>query len=245
MPDFVIAQIIIFASLQLGAYALGLAVRTFDIKVNYTRKALAFFVMMSAYLVHIFYSYEGTHLTGVINMAVFLLWMGSYCDFCRKRSVFLRTAFLAIDRPEDRPYTLLWFSTQTIAAYIVMVIMMWLLDFYSYSNLIVMTLFVSSIGDSLAEPVGVRFGRVKYKTKALFVDRIYERSYMGSFCVLLSGYVGVYLAGHSLSAVQYWIFFVILPPLLTLAEAKSPHTWDQPFIMLFGGVLTLLIVALF
>ena len=48
---------------------------------------------------------------------------------------------------------------------------------------------VSGIGDGLAEPVGVRFGRLKYKTYALFSKIKYERTVEGSACVFITSII--------------------------------------------------------
>ena len=97
--------------------------------------------------------------------------------------------FLSFDRPEDRPNTLLWLSTQLIAGYLILIPI--IIYFYKigYGALILVPILVNGIGDGLAEPVGVRFGRLKYKTYALFTKIKYERTIEGSACVFFTSII--------------------------------------------------------
>ena len=76
--------------------------------------------------------------------------------------------FLSFDRPEDRPNTLLWLSTQITIGYLILIPTIIFFISIGYGDLILIPILVNGIGDGLAEPVGVRFGRLKYKTYALF-----------------------------------------------------------------------------
>ena len=109
----------------------------------------------------------------------------------REHAPFIRRMFLTIDRPEDRPYTLLWIFTQLAGTFAVVVPMSFLLDSMDMRFLLGIPTFVVGFGDGLAEPVGVRFGRHKYQTTALFTDRVYTRSLEGSACVLIASIVAV------------------------------------------------------
>ncbi len=162
----------------------------------------------------------------------------------RVRSRFISTAFAAIDRPEDRPYTLLWLSTQVLATYIVLIIMLAWLASYEMTVLIYITVLIAGIGDGLAEPVGVRFGKRKYQVKALFTEKKYTRSIEGSFCVFLSGILAVALLQEHLEFNQFILALLIIPITMTLAEAFSPHTWDGPFLYLTGGLSTVAVIEL-
>ena len=160
------------------------------------------------------------------------------------RSSFLATVFAAIDRPEDRPYTLLWVSTQVLATYIVLILMLWWLSLYDMETLIYITVLIAGIGDGLAEPVGVRFGKRKYTTYALFTNRTYVRTIEGSLCVFASGLLAVFLLHEHLSTSQMLLALLIIPASTTLAEAFAPHTWDGPFLYFAGGASTVLMLEL-
>jgi phytol kinase len=244
MTSFWINQLFLTTILYLSSFLLGIVVEKKGIKVNYTRKTIPFILMFTSSLLAQAFPYTATPITTIIFTCFFLLWMGSMSHAFRSRIAFLNICFKSIDRPEDRPFTLLWFSTQTAVAYVIFLIMHAWLDSYDRSILLQITIIVSGIGDSLAEPVGVRFGKRKYETKALFTDRTYTRSYMGSLCVFSSAVAGIVLLQDYMTVTQFLLALLLMPVCLTLTEAKSPHTWDQPFLMLAGGILTVMIIEL-
>lgn len=41
-----------------------------------------------------------------------------------------------------------------------------------------------------------------------------------------------YFVGH-----QFVLLCAVFPLALTLAEAKSPHTWDTPFLLMVGNAI--------
>ena len=78
--------------------------------------------------------------------------------------------FLSFDRPEDRPNTLLWLSTQITVGYLILIPAIFFFISIGYSDLIMVPILVNGIGDGLAEPVGVKFGRLKYKTYQYYIN---------------------------------------------------------------------------
>jgi len=115
---------------------------------------------------------------------------------------------------------------------------------YDKSILIFITVLIAAIGDGLAEPVGVKFGKHQYLVRALFTDRKYTRSIEGSLCVLFSGFLAVGILNEQLTSTELILALIIIPISMTLAEAFSPHTWDGPFLYLTGGVSTVLVLEL-
>lgn len=119
----------------------------------------------------------------------------------------------------------------------------WLYSFSGQQDLSYIFIFITGIGDGLAEPVGIYFGRHKYWTKSLGSDRRYQRSWEGSACVFLSSIIFTSMLWYTFaSAAQFWCAIVLLPPLMAYSEATSPHTIDTPFLMGIGG-LTLWIIS--
>jgi len=118
------------------------------------------------------------------------------------------------------------------------------LERYDKSVLIFITFLIAGIGDGLAEPVGVRFGKHAYKTHALFTNKKYTRTIEGSLCVFFSGILAVVLLLEHLTQTQFILALLIIPLAMTLAEALSPHTWDAPFLYLVGGSTTVLVLEL-
>lgn len=176
----------------------------------------------------------------VFGVVTPLLWNLSLLEGFRKRSRFLTICFNSFNRPEDYPFTLLWVTTGLIAGYFVLLGMVEWLKVYEASSLILITVFISVFGDGLAEPIGVRYGRHKYETYALFTKKRYVRSIEGSACVALSA-ISIVIAMYSyMSPYQFIFMLVAMPVVMTIVEAKSPHTWDNPFLHLVGGVVTII-----
>lgn len=219
----------------ISAYVLGLWVLRRGIRVNYTRKFQHFAVFFVPMALAPVLPFDASLFTVVTSGVVFIASLVLFTEPFRSRSTILATAFASFDRPEDRPYTLLWLSTQILATYAVLVPMIVWLGHYEKPLLIYITVLVAGIGDGLAEPVGVRFGRHTYRTRALFTDRTYTRSLEGSACVLASGFLAVFVLRAQLDATQFVLALAIIPLAMTLAEAWSPHTWDGPFLYLVGG----------
>ena len=225
--------------LFVAAYALGRWVQRRGIRVNYTRKILHFLLFFVPLSLGAWLPFQGSTFTVVTSGLVFLGSILMMSAPLRSRSTFLATAYAAFDRPEDRPYTLLWLTTQVLATYAVLIAVIWWLGQYGKTQLVFIAVLVAAIGDGLAEPVGVRFGRHTYSTRALFTDRRYVRSLEGSACVLVSGILAVSVMRSQFdSQAQFFLALVLVPVLMTLAEAWSPHTWDGPFLYGVGGAAT-------
>ena len=109
-------------------------------------------------------------------------------------------------------------------------------------ELVFIVMFINGFGDSLAEPVGIRFGKHKYETYALFTKKKYVRSLEGSACVLIVSIIVVMLFQSSFSQTQFIVALLILPIAMTLAEAFAPHSWDNPFLTAVGQIILFLIL---
>ena len=102
------------------------------------------------------------------------------------------------------------------------------------NHFVLIPILINGIGDGLAEPVGVRFGRHTYRVYALFSKRQYHRTLEGSACVFLSSLVIIAFHHDAFTLWQWIAALVLVPVCMTLAEAFSPHTWDTPFLFLTG-----------
>ena len=100
----------------------------------------------------------------------------------------------------------------------------------------------NGLGDGLAEPVGKVFGKRQYEVRALFTQRKYTRTYVGSACVAFFTALGVLINIPILTVGETISLLVILPPLITWLEAKSPHTWDNVFLYLACWLVIYLVV---
>ncbi|MCX6903326.1 MAG: hypothetical protein NTW03_07585 [Verrucomicrobia bacterium] len=233
-PMFWVAELLKMALLGGIAYGGGLLVRHRGVKVNYTRKVNFFALYLVPMLVdHCFPTVKSTG-AAAVRAVFFMLLMGFFVKPVRERLKLAGTMFLSYDRPEDRPHTMFWLTTQLLAGYAILIPMQILFRKLGFAELIFIPILVPGLGDGLAEPVGVRFGRHKYSCRALFSKRRYTRSLEGSACVFFAGLGAVLLFHASFTPMQFIGALLVVPIGITLAEAFSPHTWDTPYMFLVG-----------
>jgi len=216
-------------------------------KVNYTRKVQH----LAAYLVPLVVPMPAScNCTGTLETA-WGQWFTLLCFLCMIKpvrenlSVFM-LQFNSMDRPEDRPHTLKWIIAGNIIwGEILILFFQTLFTPYGQSALVFIFVYVTGLGDGLAEPVGIWFGRHKYKARSCGSPDLYERSFEGSACVFLSAmiFTSCYYFAFK-NEVQFWACFFAMPPIMAVAEAVSPHTMDTPFLMGLGGGLLYLIIRM-
>ena len=242
--------------LALAGYGLGLLVERRGWRVNYTRKLNHFVLFAIPFLFRPALPYEGRLWMIFVSAAGFLIPVSFLMEPVRRRFRFLQTIFAAIDRPEDRPHTLWWVVTQASAAYLVIVgVLVGLNTAFGdgAEQLILIPALVTAIGDGLAEPVGVRFGRHTYTARALGTSKRYTRSLEGSACVFVTAVLvtaGVqWLAVHQgypppFPGWRLGLAVLLIPAAMTLTEAVSPHSWDAPFLYAVGGGCVAVLLAI-
>jgi phytol kinase len=235
--EFWFAEFLKIAVIGGVAYGCGLLVRNLGIKVNYTRKVNFFALYAVPLLVDRLLPVEASIVAAALRAVFFMVFMGFFIRPVRERLPIAATMFLSYDRPEDRPHTLLWLCTQLVAGYAVIIPMSIWFRRLGFADLIFIPILVHGLGDGFAEPVGVRFGKHKYVTHALFSSTKYTRSLEGSACVYIAGILAVLLFHGSFTARQLVGALLVVPLGMTLAEAFSPHTWDTPLMFLAGTTL--------
>lgn len=244
MTSFIVNQLVAFIFMHLLALGEGILVTKYSWKVNYTRKINHFFVFLFPYFLKLILPYESNLFTQIGVVVVGLSSLIIYLKPIRENVKIVGLMFAAFDRPEDRPHTLKWLFTQYLATYLVGLPLWYFFNHIGHPEAIPLIMLINCLGDGLAEPVGVTWGKHKYKVKALFTTEKFTRSLEGSACVLFFGIV-VIIAYQAYFTKLQFIFAMILVPIgATLAEAKSPHTWDSPFIFGVCGLLLLLVYTI-
>lgn len=231
-----------FILLQVIAFFEGLMVIKGGIKVNYTRKLNHFFVFFLPFVIKMYLPYDENLLTMLLMVVISLSTLIIYIKPIRTKVKLFGTMYAAFDRPEDRPHTLKWLFTQYLATYIVAVPLYFYFHSIQMPELLLILIFVNGIGDGLAEPIGVRWGKHKYKVRALFTKQTYTRSIEGSACVFITAVFVLIGFKDVFTTYQLVAVLLIFPIAVTLAEAYSPHTWDSPLIFLVGGVILITIL---
>lgn len=217
-------------------YMCGLLVIHRNVKVNYTRKIFHFtFFFLPVSLLSVV-EYEYSAATFAMDIVCVFVFFAFFIAPIRSRVKLISIMFHSFDRPEDRPLTLIWLFSQFAASYLVLIPL--LLYFYRHDMLplIMIIILANGLGDGLAEPVGIRYGKRKYTTYALLTKKKYVRSYVGSACVFMATFMAILIYQQYFSTIQLIAALLTIPILITLAEAFSPHTWDSPLIYAVGGV---------
>ena len=240
-----ILYIIVLACSFLSTLCLcGLLVKKKDIKVNYTRKIVHFAIFfLPFFLEPIFFPEPGSHVQPIgmmVNLSIFFLFLKPI----RTRFKFCNLAFMSMDRPEDRPHTLKWIFLQNFLAFLVMMPLGMFFTINNMEVLIFIPIFINAIGDGLAEPIGIRFGKHKYQTYALFSKNKYTRSIEGSSCVFFTSLIVLIIFSPYFTFMQLVFALLVIPIAMTISEAFSPHTLDNPFLFLVGGALLILILMI-
>ena len=114
MGNYWLSELLRVVVLYVSAYVLGLWVLKRGIRVNYTRKIFHFILFFFPLFLADHLPYPASTVTTLMSGLIFLLCIGTFVHPLRSRSGFLSTAYAAIDRPEDRPFTLMWVSTQVL-----------------------------------------------------------------------------------------------------------------------------------
>ncbi|PKK86133.1 MAG: hypothetical protein CVT48_02405 [Thermoplasmata archaeon HGW-Thermoplasmata-1] len=81
---------------------------------------------------------------------------------------------------------------------------------------------------------GSRISRGIFDSEIELIQRI-------SACVFATSFVVVLLFINSFTIIQFITALIAFPIVMTLAEAKAPHTWDNPFLFAIGGIILFLI----
>lgn len=238
---FTIGILLYYVIGYIVAYIGGHVVDKYHVKVNYTRKinhlvtiGLPFLLQ---YAFHLEHNLVAVALAAALAPCNLLLYMKPIRD----RSPVVAMMFRSFDRPEDRPHTLSWLWTQYFAVFAVYMAIYPVLIASGAVVWMTIPIIVNAVGDGLAEPVGVAFGRHSYSCSALFTRRTYQRTVEGSACVFLSALIPILMSRHTFTDLQFIAALVTIPISAALAEAISPHTWDAPFLFLvIGGELALL-----
>jgi len=231
-------QVIKYASIAVVQFACGLAVQYRDVKVNYTRKIvhICYFVIPQLLDTELI-EFDKNIYTELWNVGIVFFLLLLMLKIIRKRLWIFRIMYMAIDRPEDRPFTTFWFMSQLAVALPIIAGFSVLFSKLNRNHYVFIPLLILTLGDGLAEPVGIRWGYHKYTVKGLFVNREYTRSYQGSLCVAFFSVVSVLIYYNEFTKASITFALLTLPICMTVTEAKSPHTWDNPLLLLVGYTL--------
>lgn len=217
-------------------FACGKLVEWFHARVAYTRKLMHFVTFALPWVLQQSFGLQADLRIAILAAFLVPLHMLIFVEPIRRRSTIVATMFSGFDRPEDRPYTLWWMVSQYAAVYFVYAALYGGMIYRNTTGWMIIPLMVMAIGDGLAEPVGVRFGKHPYTTTALNGTRKYRRTWEGSACVFITGLIVVLACSPWFTTRQLLVTLAVIPISGAVLEAKAPHTWDQPVMLLGMGV---------
>jgi len=243
-PDIVFWSKLVLQNVALAAVftTCGCYVVFYHLNESYSRKICHMFAYALPISLHFTWPSQKSGLPQVLELTwacwlQFLPFLALIKPVRRKYGV-LMIAFRSIDRVKDRPYTLTWMLSQICGNYVAIL----LLNLYLVSQndesrikLAILPMIINVFGDGLAEPIGVRWGKNKYKTSALWYEGslcsgTFERTYEGSACIYLVSLLGLVPFRKQFTSSQFLFSLVLLPITMTISEAWAPHTWDNPFL---------------
>ena len=233
---FALATIVMFA----GKLLCSFVVQRWQVKINYVRKlGLRPWKKLTAFVIPFLVTKgEGSIPDTIILFSLLqLVTIGTEWHAIRRRVPLFRYAFLSWDRLEDRPYSMRYDLLEDVLRFLVYLPFMVLLG--KASIIVLIPNLVNEFGDGLAEPVGLRFGKHPYRTRALWHQGrwwsgSFQRTWEGSATVFVVTILIVLAFLGEFTPEQALVVLLGLPLLMTVAEAVSPHTADGPLIALFG-----------
>lgn len=238
---FLLEKLINFIIIGTVYYLNGkILVQKYKIKINYTRKINHFTIWVLPFLIDYIFDLESSLTASLWNIVFALLGFVLLTIPIRRKINFLNVIYSSLDRPEDRPNTLRWLTLQNFLTGLSLTPFLILWNNWNTVNFKFIPLFIATFGDGFAEIIGVRFGKHKYETRALFTDKKYTRSFEGSACVFVTAVIMIFAIDYNFTTLEFILNGLLIPPLTTLTEAYAPHTMDNPFIILVAsGILSL------
>jgi phytol kinase len=124
--------------------------------------------------------------------------------------------------------------SQTFVGFVVLALFSLLWNKWNIpQELMYMTILTTTLGDGLAEPVGVRFSKHKYAVKGFLSIRHFTAALEGNLVVYFFALILALFFIQNFHGVG-WAMMVILFPLAMTLTVKSPHTWDTHFCFLLA-----------
>jgi len=233
LPDIPVATAVSAAAILGSGILSGSLKRRAGWPTGYTRKLFHFLIFFSAVGLHLWRGMPAVNILG-LGMGIYvvlIVWAGDGNLF-----------FEALAREKDAPrrgyFIILPYLTTAAGG---------LLSNWLFGACAVMGYLVGGAADAVAEPVGVRFGRHRYRVPSLKKVAIAERSLEGSVSVLLVSILlsAVFFSTYShLPLDRSLLGSVLLSSAIVLVEAASPHGADNLTIQVTASGLAYYFVRL-
>ena len=220
------------AVLSLSALLAGYLKVKQGIKTNYTRKVFHIMNFTYAAIIYLIGSTVAVVIFGGLGLIAMVV-----CFFLKDGNILLEGLAREQDRPHEKFYLIVPFLATAVAG---------IIDNSFFTRFAVVGYLVSGWGDAAGEPVGVRFGKHRYKVPSMGGISC-TRSIEGSLGVFVASVIGALVALH-ISRVPLLISIplaFVVAGAGTLIEAVSSHGLDNftvqmgATVVAFGGALSL------
>ena len=203
-----------------------------QLRTGYTRKIFHCLIFLSVVVVHALWGFVAVCLFGsMVSLVVaYAVWRGRGHSF-----------YEALAREEDGPAR----TYYVIAPYFATMIG-GLASNFVFGPLAIMGYLVGGLGDAAGEPVGTRWGKHRFAIPVVGKTRA-TRSIEGSLGVLIVSLIAL-LVGIGITPdlhlnVRAIIFLPFIALACAVAEAVSPHGWDNTPMQIVPALLSALLLA--
>ena len=232
-PQILIFSLVSAVAILGSGFLCGALKRYAGWKTGYTRKTLHFFIFFTAVGLHIWGGMPAVNVLGV-GMGIFVLLSVKAGD----GNFFFESMAREKDFPRRGYFIIVPYLTTAIGG---------ISSNLLFGSSAIMGYALCGAADAVAEPVGVRFGKHRYRVPSLRKVRVSERSVEGSLSIFV---VSVFLSFLFFSFLYHmpfssaFISSLLLSVMLVLVEAVSFHGADNLTIQLTASGLTYLFIQI-
>ena len=187
----------------------------YNIKTNYTRKLFHILVFTMAGVIGLIIGHKGVMFYGGLTGLIMI-----YVIYQGKGYIL----YEAVAREQDEPHRSFYIGVPFLST-----ALGGLFNTYLFGSLAIVGYLVAGWGDAIGEPIGVRFGKHKYKVPTLRKVAC-QRSLEGSLAVLIVSMLAIFIVLWLISDYSWWLIIIssVLAGIITaIVEAVSPHGLDN------------------
>ena len=232
-PQILYVVVLSAVSILVSALLAGALKKYAEWKTGYTRKTLHFLIFFTAVGLHIWGGMRAVNILG-LGMGIFVL----YAVLAGDGNFFFESMAREKDFPRRGYFIVVPYLTTAAGG---------LISNFLFGGCAVMGYAVCGAADAIAEPIGVRFGKHKYKVPSLKKVQVAERSLEGSFSVLIVSLVLsllFFMSLYQFPPARAMMASAILSVVTVLVEAVSFHGADNLTIQVTASGLTYLLMKI-
>lgn len=193
-------------------------------ETGYTRKIFHFFIFISAFFYQKYFALQGVFILGW-SVTIVLI----YACIKGNGNLF----YEALAREKDAPFRTKYIVYSYLATFAGGV-----LANLFFSQFAIFGYAVTGIADAIAEPIGTRFGKYKYRVFSFDKTKISYRSMEGSLAVFIATFIVIFLVATLTTNYVISVPILFLVSLICmLVEAFSPSGFDNMLLQIVASFL--------